>query len=110
MLVTVRRNGRDLAVLRSLGATPGWIAGVVHWQATLTTAVVTAISIPLGVAAGATLYQPYAEGVGARSDVTIPLAWIAGGMLALTAVANMVAALAATRVRRARTTWVLLRD
>lgn len=114
MLVTVRRNGRDLTVLRSLGATPGWITGVVHWQATLTTAVVIAISIPLGVAAGSTLYEPYAEGVGARSDVTVPFAWIAGGMLALTAVANLVAALvaalAATRVRRATTTWVLLRE
>lgn len=81
-------------MLRSFGAPPGWITGVVLWQATLTTEVVVAISIPLGVAAGSTLYEPYAEGVGARSDVTVPLAWIAGGMLAVTAAANMVATLA----------------
>jgi ABC-type lipoprotein release transport system permease subunit len=109
MLVAVRRRHRDVAVLRALGATRRWVGGVVHWQATLITALAVAVAIPTGVAAGALLYRPYAEDIGARPDVSVPLVWIAAASFGLLVVANVAAAVPARRARRATPAWMLSR-
>ena len=72
VITAVRRHRFDFAVLRAFGATRRWLAGVVHWQATLIAALAVALAIPLGVAAGAALYGPYAERIGARPDAGMP--------------------------------------
>ena len=107
MLVAVRRRQHDFAVLRAFGATHGWVRRVVHWQATLMTTLAVVLAIPIGVAAGAVLYRPYAENIGARSDVAVPIVWIAGTLFVLVASANVVAEVSARRLRRSRPARVL---
>ena len=77
VITSVRRHRFDFAVLRAFGATRGWLAGVVHWQATAIAAVAVVLAVPLGVAAGAALYGPYARRIGARPDADHPR-WLAG--------------------------------
>ena len=100
MLVGVHRRRRDFAVLRSLGATRGRATQVVHWQATATTALVLGAGMPLGVLAGASLYQRFVHNVGARPDAVLPLGRTALALVVLALLANVVAAVAARRVRR----------
>jgi hypothetical protein len=100
MIVAVRRRRRDLAILRAMGATPGWLTGVVHWQASIITATVLAVAIPGGSALGRLLYRVFVENVGARTDTTVPLAWLGATLVALLALANVVAAVPARRTSR----------
>ena len=88
VITAVRRHRFDFAVLRAFGATRRWLAGVVHWQATLIAALAVALAIPLGVAAGAALYGPYAERIGARPDAGLPWAWMALVAVGLLLVTN----------------------
>jgi ABC-type antimicrobial peptide transport system permease subunit len=110
LLVAVRRRARDFAVLRSFGANSRWVGGVVHWQASLSTAVAVVLAIPLGVLAGSLLYRPYAEGVGARGEAALPVGWLVGGFVVLVVVANLVAAIPARRIRRLSLTALLTRS
>jgi hypothetical protein len=100
MIVAVRRRRRDLAILRALGATPRWLTAVVHWQATIIAGTVLAIAIPTGSALGRSLYRAFVEHVGARTDVTVPLAWLGATLVALLTLANLVAAVPARRTSR----------
>jgi ABC-type lipoprotein release transport system permease subunit len=100
MIVAVRRRRRDLAILRALGATPGWLTRVVHWQATIITATVLAVAIPLGSALGRLLYRAFVEHVGTRTDVTVPVAWLGATLLALVGLANLIAAVPARSTSR----------
>jgi ABC-type lipoprotein release transport system permease subunit len=100
MLVAVRRRRRDFAVLRAVGAPRGWLSRVVHWQATVTTLVILCIAVPAGGLAGSSLYRRFADHLGARPDSILPVADLALGLVALLALANVVAAVVAHRVRR----------
>jgi ABC-type lipoprotein release transport system permease subunit len=100
MIVAVRRRRHDLAILRALGATPRWITGVVHWQATITTVAVLAVGIPLGSALGRLVYRGFIDHVGTRTDVIVPFAWLGIALLALLGLANLVAAVPARRSSR----------
>jgi hypothetical protein len=95
---TVRRQRRDHAILRAVGATPRWLRGVVHWQVTITTAVIVAVAVPIGTALGRTLYGKMVEHVGARTDVLVPFAVLAAAMFAAFVLANALAVVPA-RVR-----------
>jgi predicted lysophospholipase L1 biosynthesis ABC-type transport system permease subunit len=100
MITAVRRRRRDLAILRALGATPRWLTGVVHWQATILTATVLAVALPTGSALGRLLYRAFVQHVGARTDVGVPIAWLGITLLALLILANVVAAVPARRTSR----------
>jgi hypothetical protein len=101
MLVAVRRRRRDLAVLRAMGASRTWLTEVVHWQATLTAAVLVGVSAPLGALAGSGLYRRFADRLGARPAALLPIGALAIGLCTLLVFANAAAAVAARRVRRA---------
>ena len=73
--------------------------GVVHWQATVITALAVVIAIPAGVAAGSWLFRPYVDRIGARDDIAIPLAWLGAATLTLLVLANVMAAVPARRTR-----------
>jgi predicted lysophospholipase L1 biosynthesis ABC-type transport system permease subunit len=100
MVGAVRRRRVDLAILRAFGATRRWLTGVVHWQATIITAVVLVIGIPLGTAAGNSIYRAFVDRTGARTDVVIPLGGILAAGLVLLMLANVAAAVPARRARR----------
>jgi hypothetical protein len=83
-----------------LGATPRWLTGVVHWQATIITATVLGVALPTGGAIGRLLYRAFVEHVGARTDVIVPLAWLGITVLTLLTLANLVAAVPARTTSR----------
>ena len=52
LITSVRRRGRDLAILKTIGFTPRQIRTTVAWQATAIAATSLIIGLPLGIAAG----------------------------------------------------------
>ena len=52
LATSTRSQRRDLAILRSLGASGAWVERAVHWQATLFTALCAGLGIPLGIVVG----------------------------------------------------------
>jgi FtsX-like permease family len=104
LVTTVRRRGRDLAVLRSIGFTRRNARFAIAWQATLLTIAGLTLGVPLGIIVGRAAWKQLAE------DFPVvyvpPLALL--GVLAVAPVALFVANLlaagparAATRVRPA---------
>jgi hypothetical protein len=100
LTLSTRRRGRDLAVLRALGADRRWVTGVVHWQASVFTVVVVALGAPLGIAAGRVLYRAFVDRIGAVDTVTLPVGMFALALVGLVLLANVVAAPSARRARR----------
>jgi hypothetical protein len=96
-IMAVRRRRRDLAVLRALGTTPSWLRSTVHWQTTLAVLAVLVPSIPLGVAAGRSIYERFMTDLGARTGLVVPLGHLGLAAVAAVVVANIVAALPARR-------------
>lgn len=97
MLVAVRQRRVDLAILRALGATRGWLSRVVHWQATIITVAVLAIGTLLGISAGNSIYRAFVARTGARADIVIPFGWILAIGLLLLILAHVAAAVSRFR-------------
>jgi FtsX-like permease family len=100
LILSTRRRHRDLAVLRALGADRRWVTGVVHWQASLFTIVVVALGAPIGIAAGRVVYRTFVNRVGAVDTVTLPFGFYALTLAGLVALANVLGAHSAHRVRQ----------
>jgi putative ABC transport system permease protein len=97
IVLAVRRRGRDLAVLRVVGYTPTQTAAAVLTMALVAGAVALAIGVPLGIAAGRTLWRFVAHGAAVEGDVLVPTGWtlaISAGVLLAT---GLIAALPARR-------------
>jgi len=109
LLVAVRRRRLDHAVLRALGASRRDLTGIIHLQATIITAAVLALAVPLGIAAGSTVYRPFVDRIGARADLVVPLWWALAAALAMVVLANLVAAIPARRARRSSPARTLAR-
>jgi hypothetical protein len=67
-----RRRRRDLAVLRVLGLVRGQVAATLVVQATAVAVVAALIGVPLGVAAGRTLWNAVAAGLSVVSRPVVP--------------------------------------
>jgi putative ABC transport system permease protein len=91
LLVSVRARRRELAVLKAMGADRRWIGRVVHWEASIFTAVLLAVSVPVGVVLGRLLYRRLATGLGVDEDAIVPVLAITAGVLGLLVLANVVA-------------------
>jgi predicted lysophospholipase L1 biosynthesis ABC-type transport system permease subunit len=109
MIVSVRRQRLDHAILRAIGATPRWVSGVIHWQASLITLVGAAVALPIGIAAGRLIYGRVVTDIGAKGDVGVPVLALAGAVAILLVLANVSAALPARRSRRDSPTTLLNR-
>ncbi len=100
-LVTgVRRRRRDLATYATLGFRPRQIASTVAWQATTIAVIALVVGIPLGIAAGRTVWALIMETIGTSVPAVTP--WAALGLLALAVFlgANLIAALPARAAAR----------
>ncbi len=95
----VRRRRPDLAVLRALGATTRWSRRVAQWQATVLALTAVAFAIPVGIVAGRVVYRTYPEQIGAPLHPDIPVQWIILMIAAVIVAANVVAIVAARRLR-----------
>ena len=87
-------------MLRALGAERRWVSSVVHWQVTVLAVAVSALAVPLGIAAGNVVYQSYIDRIGARTDMSVPFVRLASLVIGLVVLGNVAAAVAASRVRR----------
>lgn len=107
LIQSSRRRRRDMAILRALGATRGWVSAVVHWQATLLTLAVAAVAVPLGYIAGRATYRIVADRIGAQNDVVLPLVALSVLIATLAVFANIAAAIPSRRVRKLTTAGFL---
>ena len=107
LYMSIRSRRRDVAIMKSLGASRRWITRVVHAQATLLALVPLAIGLPLGVLAGARLFHAFVDRIGALPDPTIPTVLFVAIALGALVLANLVALLPARRARRLPTATLL---
>jgi len=91
LVSAVRRRRRDLAVLRTLGFVRRQVSAVVAWQATTVALIAIAIGLPLGAAAGRSVWTLVTDRLGLAPDAVIP----AGLLFVLAAVALVAANLVA---------------
>ena len=73
----------------------------VHWQATLLTLLPAALAVPAGLILGRLIFGAYADGIGAIDTASLPFLALAGMMIGVVVLANIVAVLPAWRARRA---------
>lgn len=100
MITSTRRRGRDIAVLRSLGADRWWVTRVLHGQATVFALAVLALAGPVGFVGGRLVYRAYVDGVGVATDVAVPFGLLSTLALVVIGLANLVTVFPARRARR----------
>ena len=107
LTASVRRRGRDLALLKTLGFTQRQLAAAVAWQASVAAVIGIAVGVRLGVAIGRQLWILFARNIYAVPAPTVPvLSAILVGVGALV-FANVVAALPGRIAARTPTAVVL---
>ena len=103
LVTSVRRRGRELAVLKAVGARRRQIRGVVAWQATAWALVAVLIGLPVGVVLSASGWEAITTSLGLHSPTAVPVLFVAAVALSIVAIANVVALLpgrAAAKVHR----------
>ena len=93
LVTSIRRRGRDLAVLKTLGFERGDVIATVAWQATTVAAVGLLVGLPLGIGFGRLAWNLLATELGVVSE---PVAPVSSGLLVIPAtllLANLVALL-----------------
>ncbi len=107
LTASVRRRRRDLALLKSLGFTQRQLAGAVAWQASVSSAVGIIVGLPLGIAAGRTLWTLFAREIYAVPQPTVPVVSVALVALGILLLANLVAAVPGRMAARTPTALLL---
>jgi hypothetical protein len=93
LAASVRRRGRDLALLKSLGFTRRQLAVTVAWQASVAAVVGIIAGIPVGIALGRWLWDLFARDIYAVPHPTVPVAGVVLVVLVTLVLANLVAAI-----------------
>jgi putative ABC transport system permease protein len=104
VVVTIRRRGSDLAVLRSMGLGRRGVYQAISTHTALLAILGTVVGIPLGIVAGQAMWRGLASSLGVVVSVEVP--WPAIGTVAVTAclalaVLSLLPARAAARARLA---------
>jgi putative ABC transport system permease protein len=100
LVMSMRANRRDLAVLRSLGFRRRDVGRTMSWQSIALVLVALAIGVPLGIVVGRLTWQAYATRLGAVPEPTVPWVGLAVAIAVSFAVAILVARLLARRATR----------
>lgn len=107
LVTVIRRRGRDLAILKTLGFLRRQVRGAVAWQATSVAAIALVLGLPLGIGLARWLWTVFANELGVipapRVPVTVMLLVIPAGLL----FANLIAARPAHTAARTRPALVL---
>jgi hypothetical protein len=107
LVASVRRRGRELALLKALGFTQRQLASAIAWQATVAAVIGTVLGIPLGIVIGRELWIVFARSIDAVPDPAVPvLSMVLIGVGALL-FANLVAAIPGRIAARTSTALVL---
>jgi ABC-type lipoprotein release transport system permease subunit len=91
LVSAVRRRGRDLAILKTLGFVRGQVAGTVAWQATTVVLVSLVVAVPLGVALGRWTWTLLAEDLGVIARPQVPWLTLTAVVGAALILANVIA-------------------
>jgi hypothetical protein len=110
LTAAVRRQRRDLALLKALGFTRRQLAAVIAWQATSIIAVGLVIGVPLGVVLGRHMWKLFARQLDVVAEPTVPMIAIAVIALAAVVAANALAALPARHARAVPAAFALRGD
>jgi ABC-type lipoprotein release transport system permease subunit len=73
LVLTVRTQRRQLAVLRALGSSRRQLAGAIVWHAVFLTVPAVAVGVPLGVVLGRAGWGVFARNLGVGSAPIVPL-------------------------------------
>ena len=101
LVVAVTRRRRDLAILRTVGFTPGQVSRAVGWQATTVAVIASVFGIPAGLLIGRLAWAAVARQLGVVNDPATPLAALLALPVAI-AFANLVAMVPGWRAARLR--------
>ena len=91
IVVGVRRRGRDLAVLKTMGFRRAQVMVTVATQATMLTAAGLVIGVPLGLVLGRAVWERIASGAGLGSTNVVPVLGIVAIVLFSLVVVNLLA-------------------
>ena len=107
LVTSIRRHRRDLATLATLGFRRRQLGATVAVQATTFATVALLVGVPLGVAAGRTVWRVVAESISSAAAPATPMAMLGLIALATLLAANLIAALPARAAARTRPATVL---
>jgi ABC-type antimicrobial peptide transport system permease subunit len=107
LIASVRARRPELAIFKVLGTSRRQLAAIVACQATTIVFTGIAIGIPLGIIAGRSLWQLFANTLHVTPTTRIPTPSIILTALAAIVLANIVAALPARQAANARVTTLL---
>jgi ABC-type lipoprotein release transport system permease subunit len=91
LVTSIRRRGRELAIVKTLGFVPRQVRTAVAWQATTLAVAAMAIGVPLGVAAGRWAWIVFARGLGIVPAPEVPILVLLLLVPGTVIVANLVA-------------------
>jgi hypothetical protein len=91
LVTSIRNRRRDLAVIKTLGATRRQIASAVAWQATTLVTVALVVGMPLGIVGGGLVWRAFADDLGIANAVSIPVFAFVGIVAAGLVLANLIA-------------------
>ena len=106
LIVTVRRQRRDLAVLRAVGIAGGGVRRIVSVQALVVSAMGLVVGVPLGIIIGRVAWMSVARGLGVVVHTSVPVLWLLAIVVAVIAVdlvSSLLPARSAARLRPAET-------
>ena len=103
LTLSVRAQGRDLAVLRALGARQRQLRAIVHWEATLVALAILVIGVPLGIVLGRWVVQQLTGTLGIVPGVDLPTLLLIALAVAAILASNMLALMPARRAARPMT-------
>lgn len=107
LIVTIRRNRRELAVYRVLGFTRAQVYGAVATHATLTGFGAAAAGVLLGILGARWGWQALADSFGVASGAVVPLRLGLVSLVAVLVVANLAAAAPGRKAVKLRAAEVL---
>jgi ABC-type antimicrobial peptide transport system permease subunit len=91
LVTSIRRRGRELAIVKTLGFVPRQVRTAVAWQATTLALVALAIGVPLGVAGGRWAWIVFARSIGIVPAPEVPILVLLLLLPGTVIVANLVA-------------------
>jgi len=92
LVTSTRRRRRDLAIVKTLGFVRRQVSMAVAWQATLVVGAALLVGIPLGLAAGRSVWVVFASHLGIAKDTRLPLSTLLFAVPLALAIANALAA------------------
>ena len=90
-VTSIRNRRRDLAILKTLGATRRQLALAVAWQATTLVAVALVVGVPLGIVGGSLVWRAFSNDLGIGDAVSVPVLAFVGIVAAGLVLANLIA-------------------